>query len=243
MHSLSAFNLVQVWEWGQHRHPVDRAIALLTLAQPELDSERIASLSVGQRNTRLLLLREQLLGPTLNGYAECTQCHEKLEFTVEAGSLRLPEPQEMEFELSDQDFMLHCRLPTSRDLAAIIGYRDLDAARQLLINQCVIQAYKREQPIANDRLPESLIPTLANAVMTRDPQTEMRFELQCPACGLEWSALFDIVNFFWTELNDWVKRLLYDVHLLAQAYGWSEADILSMDVTRRQYYLDWINGN
>lgn len=243
MRTLSAYDLVQVWEWGQHKHPVDRALGLLTLAQPELDAEQIAALSIGQRNSRLLLLREQTLGSTLNGYAECTQCREKLEFSVEVASLRLPEPAQMEFDLDSQNFSLHCRLPTSRDLAALVGYRNLEAARQLLINHCVVEAFCDNQPVDASSLPESLMPELANAIVARDPQAEMRFELECPACGLQWSALFDIVNFFWTELNDRVKRLLYDVHLLAQAYGWSEAEILSMDATRRQFYLDWVNGS
>lgn len=39
-----------------------------------------------------------------------------------------------------------------------------------------------------------------------------------------------------------MQHLLYDVHLLAQAYGWSEASILAMSPKRRQTYLDWVVG-
>ncbi len=242
MQTLSAYDLIQVWEWGQDKHTVDRALGLLSLAQPDLEFEQIAALSIGQRNTRLLLLRQQTIGPTLNGYAECTHCREKLEFNVEVSALRLPEPQKLEFELNVQRYHLHCRLLTSRDLAAIVGYGDVEAVRQLLISCCVLQAYQQEQPVDENTLPESLIPELANAIIAHDPQAEMRFELECPACGLQWSALFDIASFFWTELGDRVKRLLYDVHILAQAYGWSETDILRMSASRRQSYLDWVGG-
>jgi hypothetical protein len=242
MRSLSAYDLVQVWEWGQHKHPVDRALGLLSLAQPELAPEQIAALSVGQRNRRLLMLREQTLGSTLNGYAECTRCKEKLEFSVEVSNLCLPEPQTSQFELKVQGYNLHCRLPTSRDLATIVGCSDVEAARQLLIQCCVVQVGHADHPIDREALPESVIPELASAVLARDPQAEMRFELACPACGQQWSALFDIVSFFWSELGDRVKRLLYDVHLLAQAYGWREADILSMSAQHRQFYLDWVSG-
>lgn len=242
MRTLSAYDLVQVWEWGQHKHSVDRALGLLTLAQPELDPEQIAALSIGQRNQRLLMLREQTLGSTLNGYAECIRCKEKLEFSVEVSHLWRPEPQQHEFALKVQEYDLHCRLPTSCDLAAIVGCSEIAAARQLLIQYCVVQAYRADQPLDGGALPESVIPELANAVLAHDPQAEMRFELECPACGQQWSALFDIVTFFWTELGDQVKRLLYDVHLLAQAYGWCEADILTMSPQRRQYYLDWVSG-
>lgn len=242
MRTLSAYDLVQVWEWGQHKHPVDCALGLLTLAQPELNSKQVARLSVGQRNTRLLWLREQTLGPTLNGYAECPHCREKLEFSIETPTLHLPEPQEMEFDMTVQEYKLHCHLPNSHDLAALIGYRDVAVARKLLIERCIVQASYQDQPVEKGALPESLIPELAHEVIIRDPQAEMRFELECPACGQQWSALFDIFSFFWIELEDRVKRLLYDVHLLAQAYGWSEHEILSMSTSRRQLYLDWI-GN
>lgn len=242
MQPLSAFEMVQIWEWGQHKHPVDRALGLLTLALPELPAAEVATLSVGQRNTRLLTLHEQTLGATLNGYAECTQCGEKLEFSVAVSALRLPEPEQHEFELAVQGFDLRCRLPTSQDLAALVSYSDAEAARLLLLQRCILQASHNGVPIATNALPEGLIPDLASAISAHDPQADMHFALECPACGQEWSALFDIVTFFWTELGDRVRRLLYDVHLLAQAYGWGEADILTMSATRRQIYLEWVNG-
>ena len=115
MRALSAYELVQIWEWGQPQHPVDRARGLLTLAQPELSPAQLDQLSVGQRNTRLLMLREQTLGSTLNGYAECTACGEPLEFSVDVSTIRLPEPEQHEFDLQASGFDLHCRLPNSLD--------------------------------------------------------------------------------------------------------------------------------
>ena len=48
---------------------------------------------------------------------------------------------------------------------------------------------------------------------------------------------FDIVSFFWSELTAWSIRILDHVHRLASAYGWSEADILTMTPSRREMYL------
>lgn len=239
MQPLTPIEIVQLWEWGQHKHPVDRALGMLTLAQPEYQPEQIAALSIGQRNRRLLRLREQTLGPTLCGIAECTRCKEKLEFTVEVSSLCLAEPEESEFDLKVADYELHCRLPNSSDLAGVVGCSDVEAARQLLIQDCVVDAKYAEQALERGALPEGVIPALADAVLAHDPQIEMSFDLECPACGQQWSALFDISTFFWTELSDQAQRLLYDVHLLAQAYGWREADILTMSARRRQMYLEW----
>lgn len=239
MQSLSALEMIQIWEWGQHKHIVDRAVGLLTLALPDLAPEQVASLTVGQRNARLLRLRAEMLGPHLSGFAECPLCRTKLEFGVEVSSLLLPEPEQGEFDLDTQGYTLHCRLPTSHDLAAIVGQSEIEAARQLLITRCIVHATHNGTPLAADSIPDAVIPELASAVSQRDPQAEMQFALECPDCGHEWSTLFDIVSYFWTELGDRVRHLLYDVHTLALAYGWGESDILGMSATRRQLYLNW----
>mgnify|MGYP003381458898 FL=1 len=62
----------------------------------------------------------------------------------------------------------------------------------------------------------------------------------CPSCDHRWSALFDIVSFFWREIDDWARRTLREVHSLGRAYGWSEADILTLSAWRRRAYLEMI---
>ena len=67
--------------------------------------------------------------------------------------------------------------------------------------------------------------------------------LYCPECGHRWHATFDIVSFFWSEIDAWAYRTLHQVHRLASAYGWREADILAMSPWRRQFYLSLQNGS
>ena len=78
MHALTASEVLQVWERGQGLHPVDRALLLLTVAQPGVPWEQLAHLSIGQRDTLLLVLRELTFGPRLTSYTECPHCGEKL---------------------------------------------------------------------------------------------------------------------------------------------------------------------
>ena len=73
-----------------------------------------------------------------------------------------------------------------------------------------------------------------------DPQADVQLALSCPACGQQWRATFDVVSFLWDELDAWARRLLREVHTLASAYHWREADILAMSRWRRQYYLDLV---
>ena len=71
-----------------------------------------------------------------------------------------------------------------------------------------------------------------------DPQADIRLALTCSECSLEWEATFDIVTFLWTEVDGWARRTLFEVHLLASAYGWRESDILALSAPRRRFYLE-----
>ena len=56
----------------------------------------------------------------------------------------------------------------------------------------------------------------------------------------EWELLFDIAEFFWTEISAQAQRLLREIDALARAYGWTEHEILSLPAQRRQTYLELI---
>ena len=121
-----------------------------------------------------------------------------------------------------------------------MGLTDVAEARSRLIERCVLEATLDGQPLAAAELPESVLASLVEALTERDPQAETRFQLTCAACDHRWSALFDIVSFFWAELGARAERLLYEVHALARAYSWREADILAMGEARRHFYLELV---
>ena len=93
MRGLSAADVVAVWERGQERHPVDRALLLLGAALPARSRDELAALSVGQRDGLLLLARERTLGPTLQCFVPCPACAQSLEFPVEVREILVADPQ------------------------------------------------------------------------------------------------------------------------------------------------------
>ena len=66
--------------------------------------------------------------------------------------------------------------------------------------------------------------------------------VSCASCAHAWRASFDIVAFFWSEIDAWAERVLRDVHRLAAAYGWSEREILGLSAWRRHRYLEMVGG-
>ena len=99
----------------------------------------------------------------------------------------------------------------------------------------------RSRPAISAAVPEEAIAHLSQHLTEADPQAEILLDLQCPVCQHSWQSLFDIVAFFWSELQVQAQRLLQEVHVLARAYGWRESDILSLSSTRRQFYLKLIS--
>jgi hypothetical protein len=245
MRPLSVQQIIRAWELGQRQHPLDRALTLLTLACPEQSPTALASLSIGQRDAYLLTLRELTFGSQLTGLAVCPHCGERLEATHQVSDFRLVDlqpPQPQEYTCQIGGFDLRFRLPNSWDLAAIVGQRDANMAQSLLGQRCLLQVSRAEQPVSYPQLPLKVINQLTACMAECDPQAEILLNFSCPTCDYTWKVLFDIVTFFWGELNAQAKRLLQEVHTLARFYGWRETDILAMSTTRRHLYLSLVNG-
>jgi len=58
MRSLSASELLTIWESGWSARPFERALALLSAAMPGFSAATLAQISLGARDLRLLRLRE-----------------------------------------------------------------------------------------------------------------------------------------------------------------------------------------
>jgi hypothetical protein len=94
----------------------------------------------------------------------------------------------------------------------------------------------QDRAVPADQLPDSVLGTVIERIAEAD-QAEVRIGLTCPECEHQWNEVFDIVSFFWTEIDAWARQLLREVHVLASVYGWSEREILALSPTRRQIYL------
>lgn len=237
MRPLTATDIISIWDRGQSLHPIDRALLLLAASLPEVDPAELPNLTVGQRNSRLLHLRQLTVGDELKGLVDCPQCGETLAFSLAVSQLRLPEPTSATHTIVAGNQELQLRLPNSADLAVLLASPDVEHARRQLISRCV--QLSGDADLQPD-LTADAIADIADFMTEADPLADMRFALTCNDCGYEWQTPFDIVAFFWAELEAQAKRLLLDVHQLARAYGWREPDILALSSRRRHAYLEMI---
>jgi hypothetical protein len=249
MRTPSASELLAVWEHARAQPTAKQALMLLATASPDASREDLAKLSIGRRDARLLALREVLFGSRLTGLVACPQCGRQLELSVEAGDLRTAAEQPVPETLSvtREGYSARFRLPNSEDLAALDAgegqLRDEAAAVRELLSRCLVEIRRngRKQNLDAARsLPPKLIEAIASEMEKADPQANVQLEFDCADCGHRWLSAFDIVSFLWKELDNWAKRILREVCLLASAFGWPEADILAMSAQRRQLYLQMI---
>jgi uncharacterized protein (UPF0212 family) len=239
MRPVTTSELLKVWEEGHRRLPYEKALLLLEAACPEKSSDKLAALSIGSRDARLLTLREWTFGHILIGVTACPACGERLEIKVNVNDVRttVSEARRDEFNLELDEYHVIFRLPSTVDLREANKSGNMQNIRTALIRRCFIKASRNDEEVATDQLPVSVIDAVIERMAGCDPQANTHFVLDCPDCSHRWNALFDIVSFFWSEIHAWALRVLQEVHILASAYGWREAEILAMSPVRRQSYL------
>lgn len=241
MRTLSASELLHVWEQAVREHPVDRALTLLSACCGG-ERQDLESLSLGRRDALLLEIYERLFGTTIEAFAQCPQCGERLEYRMSTRELLLPATENDGVGLvvqttEDASVRLQLRLPNSLDLRAISQFPDPASARKMLLQRCITSV--EEQPeIQVDSLSQGTVEKIAASLAQADPQADMLIDLTCCACQHAWQVILDIENFLWVKVSALARRLLREVDALARAYGWREDDILALSSVRRQAYLE-----
>lgn len=244
MRALSGPALLAAWEEGRAHGPAGRAAALLAAASPGEERARLARLPVGACDARLLEMREATFGPVMQALARCPSCGERLEFDVPTAAIRAPYAEESGpvHLLERGGLRARFRVPAAGDLAAAAACGGVDDAHRLLLRRCVAEADRDGVPVEPDDLAPEEEAALADAMVAADPQAEVLVTLACDACGHGWEEAFDVAAFLWTEVGAEASRLLYEVHALASAYGWREADVLALSPVRRRAYLEMVGA-
>jgi hypothetical protein len=219
MSALTEASLLAAWEAALSRPRRERALVLARLVG-EPDGPDLADLPVGEVDLLLLKLRERCFGPLLECLVVCPECGDELDASVDVAELRFPSGEEGAREVSVGGRPLLVRAVTTRDLL-------LTGDRPSLIRRCVVSGEVGEGSLA---LVENVLDQL-------DPQAAPTIELDCPSCRCSWVAPFDVAEFVWLEVDRTARRTLYDVQVLAAAYGWREDDVLALTPVRRSYYL------
>ena len=242
MRALTASEIIQTWETGYRFHPIDQALSILLLVMPEHNRDELAALPLGQRDTLLLALRRATFGESLPGQSHCPQCDETVEFELSCSALSADVTEPQHKHLNQDGYNITIRPLNSFDLAAAAGEATLQQARDLLLQRCVVDTCFQGKMIELETLPHEIESSITETALTTDTQAEKLLNLNCPACKQQWQIVLDIGHVLWLEITARAQRLLMEVHLLARAYGWGEAEILKLSPARRAAYLQMVTA-
>lgn len=234
MLALSSPGVLELWEKGMSLHPLDRGLLALSVADPAVTAA-VADWPLGRRNRALLDLHASWFGPRLQVWTSCPSCGEKVEFELDVRELATSarrEPPQDSVKVGAHAF----RLPTSRDLAHVVALNRAESATTDLLDRCRTGGLERAEWTGD--LLESVEESLASA----DPLAETWLALSCPSCPREWDDALDVGRILWAEVEARARRVLWEVHTLASAYGWSEAESLALSDARRAMYLEIVRA-
>jgi hypothetical protein len=237
---LSAAALLDTWERGQAGRPAARALELLAALTGS--PAAAADVAVGPRDRALFAARRRWFGDRLTGVAECPGCGESVEADLDLGALPLPPPAPPSPRLHAAGCEVLWRAPTAGDLAAVAGAPSAGAARADLLRRCVLEVRRDGQALPPADWPAEALAAVPAALAAADPAADLTLGLTCPGCGRAWEVGLDPGTVLWAEVEHLARRLLGDVHRLADAYGWSEADVLALSAARRAVYVGMCGG-
>jgi hypothetical protein len=219
----------------------------LLAAAMDLPRERVERFDVGQAQRTLA---SALIGNQPHEFActvFCPSCGEQLDLSIDLAAVPQSPPHDegQVFEVADRDIRLRFRLPTAADLLVLAqtypeqtsgqpdqASRQSDQAVQLLLSRCLVDPPKGLQ------LSERIVALVEEAMDRVDPGGAVEIQVVCPCCEENIESVLDCENLCWNEVENRTRSIFRDVDLLARAYGWSEADILSLTPTRRASYVE-----
>jgi len=186
-------------------------------------------LPVGRRDRALIGLRMRLFGARMRCASSCPDCAERVELELDLARMQAAAPPADVALVRTPEGGWHLRPPTTRDLERVLA--DPASRRvEALVRRCALD------PLP-DPLPPALVEAASAALHAADPDAEIELSVTCPACGAAWEVPFDITACLWEDIARAARRLLHEVHHLATAYGWSEAEVLAVPPRRRREYL------
>lgn len=220
--------------------PAELVTALLARCLRDADSAPLneAALwrwNVSERMQGLLAIAHATHGPETRAVARCVapECRGQIELQLELAGFAWHAPTRIEWRDTAQR-RLSARLPEGEDLRDWHAQAPGDAAwlaRRLLI--------------ASDGAPETLdwrpdardLAAFAQALEDADPLTALAIDVSCPYCARDMAVEVDLERLLLDGLHRRQRAVLDEVHRLASAYHWREADIVAMPAWRRHAYL------
>lgn len=215
---------------------IDRFIdTAMTFDSPQAGAE---DLSTGDRQFVMAELTRRFAAGPFWMTVSCTGCDTPYDIEIDLDRLPIS-PAGETYPLSRATISsgeVEIRVPTGADQAAIAGIDDAMEAVAALAQRCIVTP---DRSLADDPdIRDADIATIDAALQATAPQVATSVASRCPDCDTANESAFDTASLFVAS----VTNPLPEVHAMAMAYHWSEAEILALPRDRRHAYLALIDN-
>ncbi|MEV0535985.1 hypothetical protein [Kitasatospora sp. NPDC050463] len=207
--------------------------------------ERLRDLPIADRDLLLLAVRTSTYGHRFDVVLSCTACEQPMDVSFTAADIPVQPRQTpgapLLSDLPDGRggvLEVALRPPNGRDQEAVAvaaAGGDATPPVDLLLQRCLVGVGGGPGGADGwERLPVPTRGALAAAVDEASAKVELAMDLSCPECGVDFEADLDLAGYVLGEFLAPTGTVLYELHLLATAYHWSEHAIMSMPSPRRR---------
>jgi len=194
--------------------------------EPALDGDALAALPISVRIRALLrVAARDAAEADLVVTCPAPTCGEQLEISLPLERVAEdPERVPAAIEVGGRQV----RVPTGRDqrrLAEVDG------------GAGVRRAFVAGLLPAGEALDDAELPAIEEALAWADPLVDFFVAVTCPACGDAIDSAVDLEGLALERLARAQLALLEDIHRLAEAYHWTEEQVLALPPRRRAWYL------
>lgn len=195
---------------------------------------RASELAISDRDRVLAEIYIREFGDRISSTIDCRRCGRPFDLTFSLRGLmrHLGEPVSQTDGLYRLEDGTRFRVPTGADELAIAALPEREREQRLL-ELCVVHDEAGPGAAAAGEL-ESALASVA-------PLLSTELQAVCVECGEEQPLYFDIQTLLFLRLGKERRELVQDVHLLASAYKWSRAEILSLSREERRAYCAMIS--
>jgi hypothetical protein len=182
---------------------------------------------------RLVVLTERRAEVSLNGRCTARGCDEPFQFTLPLLALAAGAVDVGPVQVHvDADRTLTMRRPTGDDLRRWRRAQPASRAEALrvMLDSLLLAGEARAEDEA----------AVSASVSEIDPLVDFTASCPCPACGASNDVAIDLEALALDRLARRQQVLLRDVHRFAASYGWTEAEVLAIPLSRRAHYLQLI---
>jgi hypothetical protein len=216
-----------------------RVVANCLLRNSECVSEdEIWSWSLKKRLQALLAITIATHGRELLLHVRCAneQCGEEVELPLDL-TLFIQDADDEEFEFDVDSKTVTARVPNGTDQQQWM--RTQNHSAKALARKLILRVGDR-QPANDWDIPEDWLIEFNESLMRHDELMTLKINSNCPFCSREFNCAVDLETQLLVVLSMVQQKILHDVHQIALAYHWSEAEIVRLTPARRNFYLSRI---